>query len=727
MYFLRVDRWRTLCHYALALWHAEKFLLVAHGVSYLFPTRIESTTSGAAFTDDLLTRAEENEDDPATFSSPLPKKKGGGGRGGTAARAKTSRAASHQARAIQRYTARYQRKTTIVENLAKNGWIAERAADIEPTILAGLQHIYRNIDGKECDGLIPAVLVPDGSAPDCEVICALTEQCEAWQFYNGTCYWGNPFPERCKGDRDFYPPRPAGEVEEEADWYNSENGSASLWPKFRRDEPKFRPGDPVSAAYNRRVVGGRLRWFAWKFANSRWYETLRLYSEKQKLWDFVEQWEREQTKTIGNEKGSYGQVDSSSFLTSFDRMRLAYRVGTNEDRQSMEFCQREDNKETDYPWARHVDDGAELRKQKLSETSRYSLLRLRSAIPAHLRTGRFLNFGIGPCHVSDPLHPFFHHQLVREDAEKVDSPPLNGFGFERSFDEFDEEDFAAVGVDVASTSGAEVAPGSNYREKDKFAENSFSSSADEQAEDEEETGQAARLRKGCKYYRNTTVIFDTVTPTNFLPTLRNNAPDWFSSPEDEHEDHGELQVPKNPIEFFILDIDSHDYQILREMVTSKIPVLVYMIEIATHFPPPLKYANVYQPEQVSEASRKVETGETGKHSVNFELLSGLSFSLALDLLKDTHDFFMFPDMGDAVFTHKSLRPYLEKEYGVRLPFDEFLCFAKSHLWFMYPTDIVAQWGFLRGFDSLHDMLPWVYRNISASVEDGVNHQFMLYI
>ena len=68
---------------------------------------------------------------------------------------------------------------------------------------------------------------------------------------------------------------------------------------------------------------------------------------------------------------------------------------------------------------------------------------------------------------------------------------------------------------------------------------------------------------------------------------------------------------------------------------------------------------------------------SGRATHQYEGLAGLSFSMALDLLKDTHDFLMFPDLGDAVFTHKSHRPYLEKEYGIKLPMDEFLCFAKS--------------------------------------------------
>ena len=71
--------------------------------------------------------------------------------------------------------------------------------------------------------------------------------------------------------------------------------------------------------------------------------------------------------------------------------------------------------------------------------------------------------------------------------------------------------------------------------------------------------------------------------------------------------------------------------------------------------------------------------------------------MALHLLKDTHDFFSFPTPLDAVFVHKSLTRSGNLFNGndlfprITFPLDEFLCYAGSHLWFMYPVAGLRRW------------------------------------
>ncbi|CAD7930108.1 unnamed protein product [Amoebophrya sp. A25] len=687
------------------------------------------------------------------------------------------------------------------EELHRHGWMAEGALqdpDLTPEMVWSLQQLYRSLDGVECDGLVQAATVPPiRKAPDCEYICAQEVQCEAWQWINRTCWWGNPFPNRCKGLRAFWPPRPLELLQAERDWYDGPNGTKSLWKGDSTESAGLQVKQFLSRAerelipfFNRQVIGGRLRWFSWRFEESSWAEGLRLYSRKERLWDALKPKANDKEHNNAVQPQPLDQTTDTE-LRTFHETRRAYRVGHHEDDKTMDFCQRRDERfASDYPWARAETDTSEMRKTNIRSLSRYSLLRLRSAIPAHMRSGRFLNFGIGPCLFKDPMHSFFHHGLAGKDALLVDDPPMNGFGFERNLGMFQLADLKNILPNSEEFVRVSKLAGFDSREIEQFrtqhdqgrlatdkpvsdfeangemktphvkeqrrasshdSKKNWSIKGRSKGERTTEGGSSSKLLSGCRYYRNTRIVFDTVTPSNVVSTLRRRSNGtWFTNKPSRPaatlertstNDHGVIETAGSssggtrkdvdeepPIEFVIVDIDSHDYQIIREIVAHGPKVLVYMVEIATHFPPPFKYAQIYQPEEVVKFSEKLRSGA---YTTRYEGLAGVSFSMIFDLLKDTHDFLMFPDLGDAVFAHKDLRPHLEREYGIRLPMDEFLCFAKSYLWFMYPTDVVRQWTFMQNFSNVHNVLPWLWRNVTASVDDTgfgkEDHSFSLYI
>jgi len=473
---------------------------------------------------------------------------------------------------------------------------------------------------------------PIADIRDCEIACFLnTNHCEAWQWRNGTCFWGSPYPGRCSGKRPFYPYHERNWVE---DYMMASQG---LKPVENMVD------DLLANRINARVFGGRFRYFKYDIPGvSTWKEKVADYSEYATL------------LKDSNFKGETSSDQDPNQMKQFNDFRFRFRIGYHDTKENLEFCQRTASP-LDNPWPNIVADsvqkgvtltsvsveGVDVSVTSLQETSRYSLLRLRAAIiPDNLKTGRFLNFGIGNCKSIDPLYPFFHHRLNGEDAKLVDLPALNGYGF-----------------DQVEPSG----------------------------------------KKCEKYSLKTKFITETVTPKNVMTLLREKT-DYLAS--DTGSQRG--VKPIKSIEFVILDIDSWEYGILKELVNAekekKLKVLVYMIEVANMFPPPWKYGLEYNEKQLQDS----KSSSNQVHS--YEILAGISFHMALDLLKDTHDFFMFPFPGDAVFVHKEItrnlgnpnlgigpgNPLFPKYYppNLKFPLDEFLCYGGSYLWYMYPVDVV---------------------------------------
>ena len=189
-----------------------------------------------------------------------------------------------------------------------------------------------------------------------------------------------------------------------------------------------------------------------------------------------------------------------------------------------------------------------------------------------------------------------------------------------------------------------------------------------------------------------------------------------------------------------------------------------MLEIATHFPPPLKFSAIWDHreeqwgnERAPSSDEQDERGaddedakrrekdhpsskkSSSQHQVDYESFSGVSFSALQELLRPTHDFLFFPDLGDSLFAHKKLRPHLERYFGITLPVDEFLCFAGSHLWYMYPTEVVRDWALLLDgkIPDVHAALHWAWVNVTRSLEGALEgggssgeaggHKFMLWV
>ncbi len=497
---------------------------------------------------------------------------------------------------------------------------------------------------------------PISDIRDCELHCVLDPRCEAWQWRNQTCFAGSPFPERCEGIRRFYP-------EPEMSWAEelvrrkaqSKNGAIAPLDALHNRSTLLGEGctDPVARRINSRVWGARFRYFKFNVeipGLSSWKEKISSYSEFATL------------DAPAPEADTDGNQTPPPDLTLFNRLRLKYRIGTGEDEETMKFCKRTSSS-LDDPWTLHFHrDPPDLELQRgttLEKTSRYSLLRLRAVIPREMRTGRWFNFGIGPCSPKDPMHPFFHHQLTGEEKDLVDLPLLTGYGFEKKVQPYNK--CSEYGGDRTKVIEGSVTPDNVL-----------------------------------KIFTEETEYFPGAAAKEKAKTSPEGVPDLSSYPA---------------IEFLILDIDSWEYEIIKRIVESRLTVLVYMVEMATMFPPPFKYGMKYEGASATNSTTN-QTGSGGSSSwtyVPYQTLAGLSFHMILNLLKETHDFFMFPFPGDAVFVHKSLTrgvfspqnrspgSLLHRLYPpLQFPMDEFLCYAGSYLWFMYPSGIVREWSGIGG-------------------------------
>ena len=403
-------------------------------------------------------------------------------------------------------------------------------------------------------------------------------------------------------------------------------------------------GTKTQPVFNRQVSGGRLRWFQWHNAETKWADRLKNYAE------FVSLVAPGELRTPAGGSSSPSDEDHSSSSTTspsvspatstsgvgsrgeteffrawwrnspkydnFNRMRLKWRVGFIDNLRSIDFCTRRKtdavwyNPHTNYnhltsPSGRRVGDelcdptgslvgdepcdpsttssrtirapkALELKKTRLADLSRYSLLRLRAAIPEKERTGRFLNFGIGVCQDRDPLFPFFHHSLVEEEKKLIQQPPLHGYGFERreAWELLQSFGRKIANAGVRQTPNATAVDGGPPRGlglKPDVARIGLFSCAD--------------------YGNATTVVYETLSPANVVDVLEKNVPWFFSNTTSTSVPTGGENDPtaasvgapeKTVIEWLILDIDSFDYQLLKEVLLSnKIEVLFFVLEIAT--------------------------------------------------------------------------------------------------------------------------------------------------
>jgi len=112
-------------------------------------------------------------------------------------------------------------------------------------------------------------------------------------------------------------------------------------------------------------------------------------------------------------------------LEVWNWVRKTFRVGNNTDAKTVDFCKQDSanlSPEENMARSRY--------KRRVDDTHKHSLLRVRRAIPESMRTGRFLNFGIGQCDSQDPMAIFFHNDLSAEEKKTVNSPEMHGYGFE---------------------------------------------------------------------------------------------------------------------------------------------------------------------------------------------------------------------------------------------------------------------------------------------------------
>lgn len=111
----------------------------------------------------------------------------------------------------------------------------------------------------------------------------------------------------------------------------------------------------------------------------------------------------------------------------------------------------------------------------------------------------------------------------------------------------------------------------------------------------------------------------------------------------------------------------------------------------------------------------------------FSPLYGMSLSKALDLLRDEYYLLYLTGMTDAVFIHKTLKPFYEKTFGITLPVDEFLCWRTSHLWHQMNQVFVRSWAFA---EEIHEGLQHIHDNMTNAspvpIEEG-NVPFLLHV
>lgn len=151
----------------------------------------------------------------------------------------------------------------------------------------------------------------------------------------------------------------------------------------------------------------------------------------------------------------------------------------------------------------------------------------------------------------------------------------------------------------------------------------------------------------------------------------------------------DLEVDPGAIELVVLDIDSYEYQILDAIENSGTKVLMYYLEVSMQFPPPYKYAMTYHP------TKTPQYREALKYDSNmfFSPLYGMSLSIILERLQETHFLLQLTSRTDAVFIHKSLKKNFERSFGISLPVDEFVCYRGSVLWHQMLQLNVRGWAF----------------------------------
>lgn len=211
----------------------------------------------------------------------------------------------------------------------KNPWITQRvpqnlmygSAVSHRKAVGEFRSSYKALDGKECDGLEEVLLergeglldflpeemrrlagidvgteeVVTGSGGgaayavagsgvqrdpsdlrECEIRCLFNAACEAWQWRNGTCFAGSPYPGRCFGDESYFPPR---DLTKMVRYYAREDTGHLAVLKRREIETKFfdgvtaqdwtRDSSGVAAHFNtgRVFVPGRARFPCKCFTN----------------------------------------------------------------------------------------------------------------------------------------------------------------------------------------------------------------------------------------------------------------------------------------------------------------------------------------------------------------------------------------------------------------------------------------------------------------------------
>lgn len=164
-----------------------------------------------------------------------------------------------------------------------------------------------------------------------------------------------------------------------------------------------------------------------------------------------------------------------------------------------------------------------------------------------------------------------------------------------------------------------------------------------------------------------------------------------------------------PLDFLVVDIDSWDCAVAREVLGLARAKIVYL-EVAYQIPPPFRFAREHSPS--ASAFRSAYSNS------RYIASAGCSLSYATWMMAELGYYLLFIHESDAVFVAKELASVFEDAFRMKLPQDEVSCYRQSLLW-VHDTispKYIREWFFtLRP----EDMLRHVAGNFSAmSVVEG---------
>ncbi|CAD7958915.1 unnamed protein product [Amoebophrya sp. A25] len=414
---------------------------------------------------------------------------------------------------------------------------------------------------------------------------------------------------------------------------------------------------------------------------------------------------------------------------------------------------------------------------KLNIAQGRDFLALRALIPYGLRSGHFLNFGLQNCDEFDPLFLLLSHRGIYSAKEYSEYNALARHRRKRAIragtataEDYRDQDLilepsptpasdndnanAKISSDVtAAEQPFTLTKLLHEQTKHQHVFREFASLVNSPplkgvGFDPEWTGDCTRWEKNMKYVNKPAFPED-------IPAFVDDAGWFVHDQEGSEKTKTETPTTSSPqvvqtrskrtkvIEFVKVDIDSHDYDILKSVVEytedRKIDVLIYCVEVNGLFHPPLRYWGksppaetrrntkspaplAQEPPEPQSRSRsqtpstlQPQPGEASSSpsidtaTVPDELsktsndtwssrqvflmrnrhmpFQGMSLQAAVDLLRETHSLVFLHRGEDAYFVHNTLlRPIVEAAWNVRLPVHPWHCMHATEMLRLWPFD-----------------------------------------